>query len=65
MKIGRWKTERVARYYIAATTSASVEAAQGRRDGGSRREREHSYAIAMDFPLSPIFQEDFSACRPW
>ena len=64
MEIGGWKTERVARYYIGATTIASVEAAKGRRDGGSRRERDDSYAIAMDFPLSPAFQEDFAACRP-
>ena len=39
MKIGGWKTERVARYYIGATTSASVKAAKGGRDEGSRRER--------------------------
>ena len=37
MKIGGWKTERVARYYIGATTSA-VATSKGKRDGGSRRE---------------------------
>ena len=64
MKIGGWETERVARYYIGATTSASVEAAKGIRDGVSRRERDNSYAIAVEFPLSPAFQDDFAVCRP-
>ena len=64
MKIGGWKTARVSRYYIGAITSASAEAAKGRRDGDSRRERDNSYAIAMDFPLLPAFQEDFAVCRP-
>ena len=63
MKIGGWKTERVAWYYIGATTSATVETAKGRRDGGSRRERDNRYEIAMDFPLSPAYQEDFAAYR--
>ena len=64
MKIGGWKTERVSRYYIGAATSASAEAAKGRRDGDSRRERDNSYAIVVDFPLPAAFQEDFAACRP-
>ena len=55
MKIGGWETERVTRYYIGVTTSTTVETAKGRRDGGSRRERDNSYAIAMDVPLSPVF----------
>ena len=42
-KIGGWKTERIARYYIGATTSTtSVDTAKGRHDGGSRRERDNS-----------------------
>ena len=56
MKIGGWKTERVALYYIRATTSA-VATSKGKRDGGSRRERDNRYAIAMDFPLSQAFQD--------
>ena len=35
MKIGGWKTKRVARYYIGATTSA-VATSTGKRDRGSR-----------------------------
>ena len=61
MKIGGWKTERVARYHIGATTSAVVETSKRNRDGGSKRERDRNYATAIDLPLSPAFQEDFAA----
>ena len=65
VNIGGCKTDRVPRYYIGATASAAtVETAKGRRDGGSRRERDNSYATAMDFPPFPAFQEDLAACRP-
>ena len=50
------------RYYIGATTSA-VATSKGEGDGGSRRARDSSYAIAMDFPLSQAFQDDFAACK--
>ena len=62
MKIGGWKTEQVARYYIGATTSAPPGAAGKTRDGASKRKRDSDYATAMDLPLSPAFQEDFAAC---
>ena len=62
MKIGGWKTERVTPYYIGATTGA-VATSKGKRDGGSRRERDDSYAIAMDSPLPQAFQDDFAACK--
>ena len=57
IEIGGWKTGCVPQHYIGATTSDAVETAKGKRDEGSRRERDNSYAIAMDFPLSPAFQE--------
>ena len=62
MKIGGWKTERVARYYIGATTSA-VATSKGKRDAGSRRERDNSYAIALDFPQTQAFLDDFASCK--
>ena len=63
MKIGGWTTERVERYYIGPTASAGANSeGKGKRDGGSQRARDNSYAIAMDFPLSQAFQDDFSAC---
>ena len=63
MKIGGWKTERVARYYIGATTSASGTLKRT-RDESDTRETDSRYATAIDLPLSPAFQEDFAACRP-
>ena len=62
MKTGGWKTQRVAGHYIGATTSAAATF-EGKRDWGSRRERDNGYAIAMDFPLSQAFQDDFAACK--
>ena len=62
IKIGGWKTERVARYYIESTTSAGANSeAKGKRDAGFQRARDNSYAIAMNFPLSQAFQDDFAA----
>ena len=64
MKIGGYETERVARYYVGPTTSAGANSeGKGKRDGGSHRARDNSYAIAMDFPLSQAFQDDFAACK--
>ena len=66
MKIGVWKTERVARCYIGATTSAGATSkGKGGRGGGSQRTGtgDNSYAIAMDFPLSQAFQGDFAASK--
>ena len=54
MKIGGWKTESVAKFYIGATSSEKVL--------GSKRKRGQSYASASELPLSPEFQEDFAAC---
>ena len=64
MKIGGWKTERVARYYVGLTTNA-VARSKGKlkRNGGSQRARDNSYAIAMDFPLSQAFQDNFAVCK--
>ena len=64
MKIGGWKTERAARCYIGPTTSAGANSkGNGKRDGGSQRARDNSYAIAVDFPLSQAFQDDFVGCK--
>lgn len=40
-----WKTERVARHYLEAATSASFKTPKRKRDGGSERERDGSYAM--------------------
>ena len=61
MKIGGWKTEQVARYYVGAPTSAPRGAAGQKCNGVSKRQRESDYAAAVDLPLSPAFQEDFAA----
>ena len=53
MKIGGWKTERIAKYYIGPTTTARVPA--------SKRKRDHDYANAGDLSLSPAFEPDISA----
>ena len=43
MKIGGWKTERVARYYIGPTTSAgATPEGKGKRNGGFQRARDNS-----------------------
>ena len=53
MKIGGWKTERIAKYYIGSTSSGRVRA--------PKRKRDHDYANASNLPLSPAFESDFSA----
>ena len=53
MKIGGWKTERVAPYYIGATTGASSATSKSKRDERSKRERDRDYAAAIDLPQSP------------
>ena len=53
MKIGCWKTEAIAKYYIGATS--------GRVQGG-KRERGQSYANASRLPLSPEFERFRSMC---
>ena len=52
MKIGGWKTESVATYYVGATSSGKVH--------GSKTKRGQSYASASELPLSPEFQNDFA-----
>ena len=64
MKIGGWKTERVARYYIGAASSASATIAKRKREESSRRETDGRYETTIGLPLSPAFREDFSACQP-
>jgi len=54
MKIGGWKTESIAKYYIGATSSGKVR--------GGKRKRGQSYADASELPLSPEFEKDFAAC---
>ena len=54
MKIGGWKTEPVAKYYIGATSSGHVR--------GRKKNRGQSYADASELPLSPEFRKDFAAC---
>ena len=56
MKIGGWKTERIAKCYIGPTTSSRVSA--------SKRQRGRTYATASDLPLSAAFESDFLACAP-
>ena len=45
MKIGGWKTESIAKYYIESTTSTGVRA--------SKRTRDHGYARANEFYCCP------------
>ena len=56
MKIGGWKTERIAKYYIGSTTSARVPT--------SKRKRNHDCATASELLLSKALEADFSACGP-
>ena len=53
MKIGGWKTESVAKYYIRATSNRKVH--------GGKRKRGQSYASASALPLSPEFQKQFAS----
>ena len=59
MKLGGWKTERVVRYYIGATTGASAATSKQKRDEGPKRDRDSCYATAIDLPLSPAFRKVF------
>ena len=54
MKIGGWKAEAIAKYYIGATSSGRVQ--------GGKRKRGQRYADASRLPLSPEFEKDFAAC---
>ena len=54
MKIGGWKKESLATYYIGAIFSGKVL--------GSKRTCGQSYASASELPLSPEFQKDYSSC---
>ena len=54
MKIGGWKTESVAQYYIEATSSGKVY--------NSKRKRGQNYVSARELPLSPEFEKYFAAC---
>ena len=54
MKIGGWKTESAAKYYIGTTSSGQVR--------GSKEKGGHSYADASELPLSPEFRKYFAAC---
>ena len=56
MKIGGWKTESIAKYYIGSTRSTGVRA--------SKRTRDHGYARANELPLSQNFESHFSVCAP-
>ena len=56
IKIGRWNTESIAKYYMGSTTSTGVRA--------SKRTRDHGYARANESPLSQKFDSDLSACAP-
>ena len=64
MKIGGWKTERVARCNIRPTTSAGASSeGKKERDGDSQRARDNRYAIAIYSVLSQAFQNDFAGCK--
>ena len=49
LKIGGWKTESIAKYYIGATSSEQVQ--------GSKRKYGQSYADVSELPLSPHVRE--------
>ena len=53
MKIGGWKMERRAKYYIGSTASARVIA--------FKRKRDNDYANAGDLQLPPAFESDLLA----
>ena len=54
MKIGGWKTDSVAKYYIGATCGENVH--------GSKRECRQSYAGASELSLSTEFRQHFAVC---
>ena len=53
MKIGGWRTESIAKYYIGATSSERVQ--------GSKRKCGHSFAGVSELPLSPRVREMMEA----
>ena len=55
MKLGGWRSERVATNYIGATTSAAAK--------GKRRTLDAVYDTADKLPLSPAFKRAYGACR--
>lgn len=62
IKIGGWKKQQVARYYIGATARAPAGASKRKRVGASKQKRDSACATAIDLPLSPTFQEEFAVC---
>ena len=55
MKLGGWRSERVATNYIGATSSAAAK--------GKRRTLDAVYDTADKLPLSPAFKRAYGACR--
>ena len=55
MKLGGWRSERVATAYIGATTSGAAK--------GQRRQLGAAYDSADKLPLSPDFKRAYGACR--
>eukprot|EP00752_Nemacystus_decipiens_P004288 g3917.t1 len=55
MKLGGWRSERVAADYIGATTSDATK--------GKRRQFDAAYDAADKLPLSPAFKRAYGACR--
>ena len=55
MKLGGWRSERVATNYIGATTSAAAK--------GKRRSLDAVYEAADNLPLTPAFKRAYGACR--
>ena len=54
MKIGGWKTEAIAKYYIGAISKGRVQ--------GVKRQRDQRYAHGSRLPLSPEFENELAAC---
>lgn len=55
MKLGGWKTEKMAQSYVGSTTSEQAK--------GKRREHDGAYALTDRMPLSDDFRDRFSACK--
>eukprot|EP00752_Nemacystus_decipiens_P007886 g7046.t1 len=55
MKLGGWRSERVAAEYIGTTTSDATK--------GKRRQLDAAYDAADKLPLSPAFKRAYGACR--
>ena len=54
MKVGGWKTESIAKYYIAAKSGGRVQ--------GSKRKCSQSCPSAGELPLSFEFEKRVAAC---